>query len=83
MLIETVNYTNWAPGEPNNAIPFDIGLWKDCDCVMIKSGKWYDTSCSLFYSYHALCSQRYNIGKCSECQCFTLRVNVLLPAKFT
>lgn len=75
MLNETVNYTNWAPDEPNNAIPFDFGLWNDCDCVLIKSGKWYDTPCSLFPSYPALCSQRYNItlttGKCSECQCIT------------
>lgn len=75
MLNETVNYTNWAPDEPNNAIPFDFGLWNDSDCVMIKSGKWNDTPCSRFYSYPALCSQRYNItlttGKCSECQCNT------------
>lgn len=85
MLNETVNYTNWAPDEPNNAIPFDFGLWNDSDCVMIKSGKWNDTPCSLFYSYPALCSQRYNItlttGKCSECQCITPKSNCTIACK--
>lgn len=71
MVNEAVNYTNWAPGEPNNTISLNCKPWYDCDCVMIKSGKWYGTPCSLFPSYPALCSQRYNItlttGKCSEC----------------
>lgn len=56
MLNETLNYTNWASGEPNNALQ---NYWEDC--VMINLGKWYETSCSLLN--HALCSQRYNIGK--------------------
>lgn len=77
MLNETVNYTNWASGEPNNAISLYYGLRNGCDCVMITSGKWYDTPCSLFPSHLALCSQRYNItlttGKCSECQCITTK----------
>lgn len=58
MLNETVNYTNWASGEQNNALQ---KYWEDC--VMINLGKWYETSCSLLIMYHALCSQRYNIGK--------------------
>lgn len=83
MLNETVNYTNWASGEPNNAFRISGKLYDDCDCVGMNLGKWYDAPCSLTYMYHALCSQRYNIGKCSECQCFTLRVNVQLLANFT
>lgn len=79
MLNETVNYTNWASGEPNNA----FRISDDCDCVGMILGKWYEAPCSLTYMYPALCSQRYNIGKCSECQCFTLRVNVQLLANFT
>ncbi|XP_052676660.1 uncharacterized protein LOC128158029 isoform X2 [Crassostrea angulata] len=66
MLNETVNYTNWASGEPNNAISLYCGLRNGCDCVMIISGKWYDTPCSLFLSYPALCSQRYNITLTTE-----------------
>lgn len=69
MLNETVDYTNWASGELNNAISLN--------CVMIKSGKWYGTPCSVHYWSYALCSQRYNItlttGKCSECQCITTK----------
>lgn len=44
MLNETVNYTNWVFGEPNN---IDSAPWSDDegDCVRILSGKWFDTSC--------------------------------------
>lgn len=69
MFSEKVTYTNWARYEPN------IYYWNDsyryidydnCDCVRIRSGEWYDTPCS--FTFPALCSKRYNIGKCSECQ---------------
>lgn len=74
MFSERVNYTNWASYEPNNYCYFKVYrndiysyiYYDNCDCVRIRSGEWYDTPCS--FTFPALCSQRYNIGKCSECQ---------------
>lgn len=62
MLNETVSYTNWdwTWGEPNNKDP----VAADVDCVRMSYGRWYDTWC--FRTFHALCSQRHNIGKCLE-----------------
>lgn len=66
MLNEPVNYTNWASGEPNKCNHSYWSAYLNCDCVMIKSGEWYDKPCSRFLP--ALCSQRYDFGKSSECQ---------------
>lgn len=66
MLNETVNITNWATGEPKNNIEIDQKTYK-CDCVRIVLGTgYYATPCSIHL--YALCSQRYDIGKYSECQ---------------
>lgn len=67
MFSERVTYTNWARYEPNNYYWNGIYRYIDYDhCVRIRSGEWYDTPCS--FTLPALCSQRYNIGKCSECR---------------
>lgn len=62
MLNERINYTNWAKNEPKSYFK----IYK-CDCVRIVLGTGYfATPCSI--SVYALCSQRYDIGKYSECQ---------------
>lgn len=67
MLNETVNITNWATGEPKNNVEIDQKTYK-CDCVRIVLGTgYYARPCSFRISF-ALCSQRYDIGKYSECQ---------------
>lgn len=67
MLNETVNYTNWAEDEPKNYVEFHQEIYK-CDCVRIELGTGYfATPCSSYLMY-ALCSQRYDIGKYSDCQ---------------
>lgn len=67
MLNETVNYTNWERSEPKKKNLAIQELYHKCDCVRITLGKeYYATSCSFFLP--ALCSQRYDIGKYSECQ---------------
>lgn len=67
MLNETVNYTNWAKNEPKSYVEIHQEIYK-CDCVGIVFGTWYfATPCSFLYLF-ALCSQRYDIGKYSECQ---------------
>lgn len=61
MLNETINYTNWAPVEP------DIINNQNKDCVVMDfNGIWHNASC--FKNLSALCSQRHSDGKCSECQ---------------
>lgn len=67
MLNEAVNYTNWAKNEPKSYVEIHQEINK-CDCVGIVLGTWYlTTPCSFRYLF-ALCSQRYEIGKYSECQ---------------
>lgn len=67
MLNETVNYTNWAKNEPKSYVEIHPETYK-CDCVRIVLGTGYfATPCSFRISF-ALCSQRYDIGKYSECQ---------------
>lgn len=60
MLNETINYTNWAPVEPDSI------KYQTRDCVIMDfNGIWQNTLCSK--KSFALCSQRHSNGKCSEC----------------
>lgn len=66
MLNEKVNYTNWDlqwndPNDKDNK-----WYYGGSDCVSIIIGLWRDGWCSKFLP--ALCSLRYNPGKCSKCQ---------------
>lgn len=66
MLNETVSYINWAFDEPKK-ISSNRELYYECDCVA-GYAVWitseilnYAIPCSSLL--HALCSQRYDIGK--------------------
>ena len=43
---EQITWTNWGPGEPNNAPPKRAG-----DCVRLKEGKWWDQGCEKFHPF--------------------------------
>ena len=47
---ETVNFTNWAPGEPNE---IGIASWRCADLVI--GGSWYDMGCSMYITMPCLC----------------------------
>lgn len=69
MLNETVSYINWALNEPKK-ISSNRELYYECNCVAGHAAwntlLYYAIPCSSLL--HALCSQRYNFGKSSECQ---------------
>lgn len=50
----SINYTNWADGEPDGApVNFLIGLMPNDYCIAIDTnGRWHDAPC--FYGYHTI-----------------------------
>ncbi|XP_055999757.1 uncharacterized protein LOC130047969 [Ostrea edulis] len=51
MLNESITYTNWDFDQPNNV----NDIYKNADCVLVRSTGWIDTMCGL--EYGAVCSK--------------------------
>lgn len=51
--METIRYTNWEQGEPNNY----IGIAEDCLELYLSNFKWNDIRCT--HANHFICEKEY------------------------